>query len=215
MIEADRDDPAKHELFLVHGRITHGRQFIDPGKRRWATSYYGPHSGVGRAIACLQKSGPIRVGAIGLGVGTVAAYARPGDLFRFYEINPEVLRLATQRFTYLADCRGTCEVVLGDARLSLEAEEPPQPFDLLVLDAFSGDAIPTHLLTREAFDVYRRHLAPDGAIAVHISNNYLNLAPVVRRLAEHCGMKTTHIWAEGDNGPADRRQQLDADDAER
>ena len=140
----------------------------------------------------------MRVGAVGLGVGTLATYARPGDLFRFYEINPEVLRMARQHFTYLADCRGTCEVVMGDARLSLEAEEPPQQFDLLVLDAFSGDAIPTHLLTREAFDVYRRHLAPGGVIAVHVSNNYLYLAPVVRRLAEHCGLETTHIWAEGD-----------------
>jgi hypothetical protein len=192
-------DSGQRALLLVHGRITHGCQAVDSSKRRWATSYYGEPSGVGQAIGYLQKSGAIRVGAIGLGVGTVATYARPGDVFRFYEINPEVLRLARQYFTYLADCRGQCEVKLGDARLSLEAE-PPQHFDLLVLDAFSGDAIPTHLLTREAFDVYRRHLAPGGAIAVHISNNYLDLAPVVRRLAEHCGMGSVQICTEGDKG---------------
>jgi hypothetical protein len=192
-------DPEKHELLLVHGRITHGRQSADPDKRRWATSYYGYKSGLGQAISYLHKSGPIRIGAIGLGVGTVATYARPGDLVRFYEINPQVLRMARQHFTYLADCRGTYEVRLGDARLSLEAEQPPQQYDLLVLDAFSGDAIPTHLLTREAFDSYLGHLAPGGVIAVHISNTYLDLAPVVRRLAEYCRLETTQICDEGND----------------
>lgn len=190
--EDDRDAPEKHAFLLKHGRITHGCQFADLAKRRWATSYYGEDSGVGVAIDYLHKSGPIRVGAIGLGVGTVATYAKPGDVFRFYEINPEVLRMARQHFTYLADCRGKCDVVLGDARLSLDAELP-QKFNLLVIDAFSGDAIPTHLLTREAFDIYRRHLAPGGLIVVHISNSYLRLAPVVRRLAEDCGMKAARI----------------------
>ena len=168
-------------------------QFADPVKRRWPTSYYGEAERRGPGDPLPPESrGRCGSGAIGLGAGTIAAYAQPGDTFRFYEINPEVLRLARQRFTYLADCRGQCDVVLGDARLSLEAE-PPQGFRLLVIDAFSGDAIPTHLLTREAFDVYRRHLAPDGVIAVHVSNNYLRLAPVVRRLAEHCGMQATRI----------------------
>ncbi len=181
-----------YELRLKNGAITHGRQFADPAKRGWPTAYYGESSGVGRTILGLQKNGRVRVGAIGLGIGTLAAYARPGDDFRFYEINPEVIRMAKQHFTYLADCRGKTEIVLGDARLSLEAEKP-QNFDVIVLDAFSGDAIPTHLLTREAFAVYRRHLARDGVIAVHVSNNYLHLAPVVRRLAEDCGMRVSRI----------------------
>ena len=190
-------DPTKHQFLLVHGRITHGCQFTDPVKRRWPTSYYGEESGVGQAIRYFQRSGGVRVGAIGLGTGTLAAYAKPGDVFRFYEINPEVLRMARQHFHYLGDCRGRWDVVLGDARLSLEAESP-QRFQLLVLDAFSGDAIPTHLLTGEAFDVYQRHLAPGGVIAVHVSNKYLRLVPVVRRLADHGDMKTTRICAKGD-----------------
>jgi spermidine synthase len=149
----------------------------------------------------LQRSGPIRVGAIGLGVGTLAVYARPGDVFRFYEINQEVERMAKKYFTFLADCRGEWDIVLGDARSSLESElelQKPQAFDLIVLDAFSGDAIPTHLLTREAFEIYRRHLTPNGAIAVHVSNLYLRLSPVVRRLAENCGMRISRIDDPGD-----------------
>ncbi|MEN6450245.1 MAG: fused MFS/spermidine synthase [Thermoguttaceae bacterium] len=191
--ENDVGDPAMHHRVLVNGRIKHGVQFVDATKRRWPTSYYGPESGVGRAIAYLQHSGPIRFGAIGLGTGSLAVYARPGDTFRFYEINPKVLELARNRFTYLADCRGRCDVVLGDARLSLESE-PPQRFGLLVVDAFSGDAIPTHLLTREAMAVYRRHLIPNGVIAIHVSNQYLRLAPVVRRLAWDCGMRCSEIY---------------------
>lgn len=185
------------ELLLVHGRIAHGRQFVDPAKRHLATAYFGESSGVGRAIRSLQKAGPIHVGVIGLGVGTLAAYARPNDIFRFYEINPEVERLARKHFTFLGDCRGKSDIVLGDARLSLEAE-PPQKFDLLVLDAFSSDSIPVHLLTQEAFKIYLRHLAPNGVIAAHISNNYLRLAPVVRRLAEDRGMQTSRILDPGD-----------------
>lgn len=192
-----KGNAATHELLLKNGRITHGRQFVDPMKRDWATSYYGEKSGVGQAIVYLQESGNIRVGAVGLGIGTLATYANPGDTFRFYEINPEVVRMARRRFTYLNDSRGACEIVLGDARLSLESE-PPQNYSLLALDAFSGDAIPTHLLTREAFDVYLRHLAPKGVIAVHVSNNYLRLAPVIYRLAEHCGMKATRICGKED-----------------
>ena len=167
------DDPDKHELLLRNGQITHGCQFVDPAKHHWPTTYYGETSGVGRAILGLQKSGPVRVGAIGLGVGTLAAYARPGDLFRFYEINPQVVEMAKKHFTYLVDCRGQCEIKLGDARLSLEAEPPQEKFDVIVVDAFSGDSIPTHLLTVEAFDIYRKHLALRGVIAVHVSNRYL------------------------------------------
>ena len=119
---------------------------------------------------------------VGLGVGTLAAYARPGDHMRFYEINPEVCRLARSRFSFLANCRGTVEVVQGDARLSLE-REAPQGFDALVLDAFNSDAIPVHLLTAQAFEVYARHLKTNGILALHISNNYLDLEPVLANLA--------------------------------
>jgi hypothetical protein len=189
-----------YELNMKNGRITHGRQFVDPARRRVPTAYYGESSGVGQAILDLQQhASHIRVGAIGLGVGTLATYARPGDVFRFYEINPKVIRMAKQHFTYLADCRGKTELVLGDARLSLESEEPQQ-FDLIVLDAFSGDAIPTHLLAAEAFEIYGRHLASGGVIAVHVSNNYLRLAPVVRRLAHHCGLEVSRIIDLGDEG---------------
>ncbi len=191
------DAPQRRERTLVHGRITHGRQSSDPVKRHWPTAYYGQRSGVVAAMAYLHKSGPIRVGAIGLGIGTVAAYAEPGDVFRFYEINPAVLDIANRHFTYLSDCRGKSDVVLGDARLSLE-NEPPQNFDLLVVDAFSSDSIPTHLLTREAMDLYRSHLTPGGVIAFHISNTYLDLAPVVRALANDAGMTPVLIASAGD-----------------
>ncbi|MEN6405484.1 MAG: fused MFS/spermidine synthase [Thermoguttaceae bacterium] len=197
--ESERADPAEHIQFLKHGRIVHGCQFTDPTKRRWATMYYGADSGVDRAVAYSRRRGPIRIGVIGLGVGTVAAYAQPGDAVRFYEINPEVVRMAREHFTYLADCRGTCDVMPGDARLSLE-REPPQKFDVLVVDAFSGDAIPTHLLTREAFELYRRHLTPDGILAVHVSNNYLRLGPVVCRAAESCGLKSSQVSGKADHG---------------
>jgi hypothetical protein len=190
------------EILLVHGRISHGRQFTDQARRDWPTSYYGETSGVGKSIRWFQKSGPIRVGAVGLGTGTLATYAKPGDVFRFYEINPDVVRMAKKHFTFLADCRGKLDIVMGDARLSLESElksGSPQKFDVLAVDAFSSDSIPTHLLTREAFEVYRQHLAPGGVIAVHVSNNFLRLAPVVRRLAEAFGMQASRIYGEGDD----------------
>jgi SAM-dependent methyltransferase len=191
--EQDADDPDERQYVLCHGRITHGLQFTDPEKSRWATTYYNEESGVGRAILYFRGLGKVRVGAVGLGVGTLAGYAQPGDDYQFYEINPAVLQMAKTYFTYLRDCRGRCEVIMGDARLSLE-RQAPQHFNVLVLDAFSGDAIPTHLLTREAFEIYERHRAPGGVIAVHISNRYLDLAPVVRGLAEHFNLRTTRIY---------------------
>jgi spermidine synthase len=194
-----RENPQHHLTKLVHGRITHGVQLANLAKRHWPTTYYGEDSGVGEAMAYLHKFGPIRVGAVGLGAGTIAVYAKPGDVFRFFEINPAVLEMAKKHFTFLSDCQGKWEVVLGDARLSLEAEPLREKYNLLVIDAFSGDAIPTHLLTREAFEVYREHLLPDGIIAVHVSNTYLRLGPVVRTLAEHFGMKTVRIDGERDD----------------
>jgi spermidine synthase len=178
VIERDGDDPQQHRLQLYSGRIVHGVQFLDDAKRTEPTTYYGTETGIGRVFEFFGQQPDLRVGIIGLGAGTMAAYAQPGQTFRFYEINPDMVRLAKQYFHYLSDCQGETEIVLGDGRLSLE-HEPLQHFDLLVLDAFSGDAIPAHLLTIEAFEVFRRQLKPQGTIAVHISNRYLNLAPVV------------------------------------
>lgn len=166
---------------LVHGRILHGFQFRHPAFQKLPTTYYGEEAGVGLALTHLREGKPKRVGAVGLGVGTVATYGKPGDYFRFYEINPTVLEIANNDFSYLKDSAATTEVILGDARISMERESSQQ-FDVLVLDAFSGDSIPTHLLTKEAFDVYLRHLKSDGVIAVHISNKHVNLEPVIRRL---------------------------------
>ncbi len=171
---------------LTHGTITHGKQYRDPARRGWKTTYYGETSGVGRAIAALRAAGPVRIGVIGLGAGTLAAYGRAGDAVRMYELNPQVIELALREFTYLADSPAAVEVVLGDARLSLE-REPAQGFDLLAVDAFSSDSIPVHLLTAEAFAVYFRHLEPGGILAVHISNRYLDLKPVLKAAAARFG----------------------------
>jgi len=179
--------PKEHILGLMHGRIWHGWQFVDPEQATWPTLYYSQQSGIGLALNALP-AGPRRIGIVGLGIGTLADYARAGDYFRFYEINPEVQRIANSRFTCLARCAGKVEVAPGDARLSLE-REPPQQFDLLALDAFSSDAIPAHLLTREAFELYARHLKPNGVIAVHISNPYLDLEPVLVNVARHFGYR--------------------------
>jgi spermidine synthase len=141
---------------------------------------------VGRAIESKRAAGPVKIGVIGLGVGTLVAYGRPGDAVRVYELNPQVIDLALKEFTYLGDTKAQLDVVLGDARLSLEAE-PPQSFDVLAVDAFSSDSIPVHLLTAEAFETYFRHLKPGGILAVHISNRYLDLKPVLRMAAEKFG----------------------------
>ncbi|MGA2737912.1 MAG: fused MFS/spermidine synthase [Bryobacteraceae bacterium] len=175
----DSDEPVRR---LMHGTITHGDQYLNPKFQGRPTTYYGPNSGVGRAIRQDQESGPVRVGVIGLGTGTLSAYGRTGDYFRFYEINPLVLRLARTEFTFLKICKARLDVALGDARLSLE-REPAENFDVLAVDAFSSDAIPVHLLTREAFVLYFRHLKPDGVLAVHVSNKHLELTPVVKLAA--------------------------------
>jgi SAM-dependent methyltransferase len=164
---------------LTHGTINHGEQFLNPMRRRLPTTYYGPNTGVGIAIREKGKDRAIRVGVIGLGTGTLAAYGREGDYFRFYEINPLVLRLARTEFTYLSDCKAKVDVSMGDARLSLEKETEEHFFDVLAVDAFSSDSIPVHLLTLEAMQLYFRRLKPDGILAVHISNRYLDLQPVL------------------------------------
>jgi len=168
---------------LTHGVIIHGRQFLSPSRQHWPTTYFGSAGGAGIAIAAGRFDGPQHVGIVGLGIGTMAAYCRPGDVYRFYEINPLVEQFAREHFTYLRDCPARKEIALGDARLVMEAE-PPQQFDVLAVDAFSGDAVPVHLLTQEAFAIYFRELKPNGVLAVHVSNRYLDLVPVVKRAAD-------------------------------
>jgi protein-L-isoaspartate O-methyltransferase len=178
---------------MANGRVLHGRQYVDDRHRREPTSYYLESSGIGRTMTFFKSRESLKVGVVGLGSGTIAAYAAlPSQSFRFYEINPEVERLSRKYFTNLQDCRGKVEVVLGDARMSLE-REAPQGFQVLALDAFSGHSVPTHLLTVEAMRIYLGHLAPEGILAAHVSNRFLDLAPVVRGAAHRCGLKTLRI----------------------
>jgi SAM-dependent methyltransferase len=193
--ESGEDEDAVRTL--LHGSISHGEQYLEPSRRRWITSYYAPVSGVGLAIEQSRGEGPQKVGVVGLGAGTLAAYGRKGDAYRFYEINPLILRLARTEFTFLSDCEAEVEVVMGDARLSLEGEAP-QGFDVLAVDAFSGDSIPIHLLTREAFAQYFRHLRPGGLLAVHVSNRYLDLAPVVALASRVAGRAARIVVNEED-----------------
>jgi hypothetical protein len=197
--EVPGSEEARRHFKLTHGRILHGHQFADPPESGRATLYHRPDSGIARAIEFAGRRGPVRVGVVGLGAGVLAAYARSGDCYLFYEINPAVPPLAETYFTYLRDARlrdARVGLVMGDARLSLENQED-QRFDVLALDAFSGDSVPTHLLTREAFEIYLRHLAPRGILAVHITNRSLCLAPVVRGMAEHFGLAATRIYIAG------------------
>jgi hypothetical protein len=199
VVERAEDDPDEHDRALFHGTIIHGVQFQDAESRRDPVSYYGEDTGVGRALHYFDKVADARVGVIGLGAGALATYAQPGSLFRFYEITPAVERLARSWFSFLSDAEGKVEVVIGDARLTLE-REVDAPYHVLVLDAFSGDAIPAHLLTREAMDLYLRHLRPDGALIVHISNRYLDLGPVIRGLASYAGFQVVQINTEKSEG---------------
>ena len=184
---------------LSHGTIVHGKQFLEPDRRDWPTSYYGKQSGVGLALLDAGARGPLRVGVVGLGAGTLATYGKLGDVFRFYDINPDVVGIARSEFSFLADSPAKVEVALGDARLSLE-REPDQDFDVLALDAFSSDAIPVHLLTVEAFKTYLRHLKPGGILAVHISNRYLDLVPVVQQAARHLSLELRQVENDDDDG---------------
>jgi SAM-dependent methyltransferase len=176
---------------LFHGTIQHGAQFLAPARRMRPITYYGPDSGVGILLReCFPL--PKRVGVVGLGTGSLAVYGQPGDTFRFYEINSQVIEIAQSLFFYTRETPAHVEIVEGDARLSLQRESIP-PFDVLALDAFSGDAIPVHLLTREAVALYLRHLKPDGVLVFHVSNNYLDLAPVVAQLAQEIHYKTLEV----------------------
>jgi SAM-dependent methyltransferase len=188
------------ERRLVHGSILHGSQYLSEEKRRWPTTYYGDNGGAGMAVLATRREGQAqRVGVIGLGTGTMASYGRAGDYYRFYEINPLVVEMAHSQFYFLKDSPAKVETALGDARLSLERERP-QEFDALVVDAFSGDSIPVHLLTREAFAVYFRHMKPGGILAVHISNRNLDLAPVVMHAADFYRREARLVSADPDYG---------------
>jgi spermidine synthase len=181
---------------MLHGQITHGRQFTAPDKQDLPTTYYSPQGGAGKALLIKAEQGPIRVGVVGLGVGTLLSYARTGDSFRLYEIDPLVIDIANSHFTYLSRNKGSSEMVLGDARLQLE-REPAQQFDVLVIDAFSGDSVPIHLLTQEAFAQYFRHLKPDGVLAFHITNRFLDLRPVIQTAAKHFGWSAQLVDSSG------------------
>jgi SAM-dependent methyltransferase len=191
----DSDPDAQRRL--IHGVIMHGEQYVNPEYRNIITSYYGDSAGVGMAIERIHPNNQ-RVGVIGLGVGTLAGYGAAGDTFRLYEINPQVVEIARRYFFYLTGSRAKIDTPLGDARLVLE-RETPQNFDVLAVDAFSSDAIPVHLITREALQVYLRHIKPDGAVAFHVTNRYLRLAPVVKLLADELGMEAVLITDDPDD----------------
>ena len=182
---------SSHLRRLVHGTIMHGEQYLSDANRRMLTTYYTETSGIGAAIHS-KEDHPVRVGVIGLGTGTIAAYGRPGDRYRFYDIDANVIQIARSDFTFLGDSAARTETALGDARLTLE-REPPQGFDVLAVDAFSSDAIPVHLITREALQAYLRHMKPDGIVAFHVSNRFLDLIPVVARLAKELGLHAVLI----------------------
>lgn len=174
--------------YLLHGQILHGRQYKAPDRQFQPISYYSPQSGIGLALTqhpARPANQPMHVGVVGLGIGTVAAYCQPQDTYRFYEINPTVIDIAQQNFTFLQNCPQH-SIILGDARLSLESElqQGSHQFDLLLLDAFSDDSIPAHLLTREAFQMYFQHLNPQGLLVANISNRYLNPIPLFKALSE-------------------------------
>ena len=187
---AIRDEPTFDEAgplrVLVNGSIIHGGQLVKRAYHGEPTTYFGPDSGVGLALRVAGQSGPIRVGVMGLGVGTLASYGRPGDLYVFFEINPLVVRLASSEFSFLRDSHARIEIVPGDGRLSLERYAGP-PFDVIVIDAFAGDSVPIHLLTREAVDLYFRRMTPSGILALQITNQYVDLKPIARAAASAPG----------------------------
>jgi len=186
----------EERLSLWHGRIGHGAQFTAAARRDLPTAYYAPGSGAALAFRYWPGPGARRIGMVGMGVGTLAAYGRPGDYIRIYEINPQLKEMVDRHFSFLSQSPARIEVVIGDARLSME-REAPQRFDLLFLDAFSGDAIPLHLLTKEAFEIYLGHLKPDGVIALLISTWHIDFAPAIRRLADHFGLIAVRIDTPG------------------
>jgi hypothetical protein len=193
--ESGRVGDESHSRRLLHGAVRHGEQYMHAKFRTQASTYYHESSGIGAAIRSLGAA-PARIGVIGLGTGTIAAYGRAGDVYRFYEIDPGVIQVARREFSYLRDSAAKIELALGDARLTLE-REPPRRFDVLAVDAFSSDAIPVHLITREALGTYLQHVEPDGIVAFHVSNHFLDLIPVVARLALEHGAHAVLVRDEG------------------
>ena len=180
------------ERMLLNGAIQHGTQLFAPGLTRTPTTYYADDSGIGIALHHCCDTRPRNIAVIGLGTGTIATYGAANDRIRFYEINPLVRPIAQNLFTYLRDSPAQISFADGDARTSL-AREAPQSFDVIAVDAFSGDAIPLHLLTIEAITLYKKHLAPDGVLAFHVSNQYLNLAPEIAKLADAANLQARLI----------------------
>ena len=195
VVEVGKGNPRYHAFMLLDGAIAHGYQMADPDGQHIPTLYYARITGIGQALLMKKGGGGRRVGIVGLGVGTLAAYGRPGDLFRFYEINPDVVDAARTHFTFLEKSMAKVDIVLGDARLNME-REPGQQFDFLILDAFSSDSIPVHLLTVEAFEVYERHLKPDGVLALHVSSLHFDLVSLVHRLAEARQLQALSVESE-------------------
>ncbi len=189
---------------LMNGTIRHGMQIFSPTLARVPTTYYAQDSGVGLALRFCCEGHPRNIGVVGLGVGTIAAYGHVGDRIRFYEINPAVLPIAQHLFTYLRDSSARITYAPGDARFSL-AREAPRHFDVLAIDAFSGDAIPLHLLTREAMNVYQKQLAPNGILAFHVSNQYVDLEPEVSLLAKAAGMQARTVLSAEDTSRGEFR----------
>ncbi|NOU01791.1 MAG: fused MFS/spermidine synthase [Gallionella sp.] len=181
----------------MHGTIQHGKQFVHPANRHFTTSYYSESSGIGMALAHIHP-GQQKIGGVGMGIGTIAGHSKPGGLVKFYEVNPKVIDYAKEQFYYLSESSAKVEVELGDGRLLLERESPQQ-FDVLAIDAFSGDAVPVHLITREAMALYLKHVKPDGAVAFHVTSRYLNLAPVVKQLADDAGYEAVLISDKSDD----------------
>lgn len=189
---------------LMHGTIVHGTQIFTPALIRTPTTYYAPDSGIGLALESCCGPRPRTLGVVGLGVGTLAAYARPGDTIRFYEINPAVQPIAQSLFTYLRQSPAAITFATADARASL-ASEPSHHFDVLAIDAFSGDAIPLHLLTTQAMQVYLRQLSPAGVLAFHVSNQYVDLEPELAALAQASGLAARTITSEGNAATGELR----------
>ncbi len=191
IVEAGEGEDAVR--FMMHGTTLHGTQYTEGAWKTTPTSYFGRPSALATLMRMRPKGRPARVAVIGLGAGTIAAYARPKDNFRFYEIAPAVVYLARDAgvFTCLDESQGEIEIRTGDGRLVLEIEQARgerQDFDILIVDAFSGDAVPVHLLTREAFEIYEKALAPEGIIAVHVSNRHFDLTPIVARVGVEFGL---------------------------
>jgi hypothetical protein len=195
-VDMQRDNPDDNARQMYHGSVKHGEQLLAPARRREPTTYYGASSGIGRAITSLRpEATPRHVGLIGLGTGTLATYGRSGDAYRVYEINSQVFDIADREFSFLKDSPAKIERVLGDARLALEVEAP-QGFDVLAVDAFSGDSVPIHLITVEAMAVYERHMERDGIVAFHVTNRFLDLVPVVARIAQARGLHAALVHDE-------------------